>query len=577
MKRLIEGTYLAALGMMIIVSLPLAAHAVEGAETTNNVSGSLSDSATESGGSSSNTSATTQSLSSAYQFKREGIFGCNLNGAYASSVATMTASGTYVPVADAAVIANTGYLVYKECVLREVVDRESESVNTSLIKQNLLALTRGGRNGGPQWIQNITVDSTNAANQAVLNLYQKNGLDGIDATYKGTVATAVKDGYIKALDQANTLKCKYPGVLQRQTFGWDQILAVGSPSCTPISAYYNANAYVQSAAALAADDLRTQAAYGRGLLPGQVLDQYGQPMTVTPAAFVDAIGEQSMTSGFRRIENANDIGQMVGALFAGLGTQVLSNTQGLAGISQASANQPAYLDRLTAESSSGVRDAAVNATLNILFAAQAIETKYNNGINLKANALKDAANKVYGLEGRCWTEIFKKACVTAPSSDARTCDSADGSGNKLSLTATTSAAFARRRISAEILPLATSIDEQLTTSNNALKLLKQYIDGLTNTTSLDAQRVIIENVDTLVNSGSLHKQTDVDAIQVQLQALQNTLGDFPPTQTGILGNMYSQWVSGTANPGNPTDLNSGWCSYASPDTITMWQQYLQHH
>ncbi|HEY4488462.1 MAG TPA: hypothetical protein VJB97_03010, partial [Candidatus Paceibacterota bacterium] len=57
--------------------------------------------------------------SQTYAFQRDGVFGCSLNGSYSMSVGTMSAmGGAYVPVNDASVTLNTGYLVYKECILR---------------------------------------------------------------------------------------------------------------------------------------------------------------------------------------------------------------------------------------------------------------------------------------------------------------------------------------------------------------------------------------------------------------------------------------------------------------------------
>ncbi|MEK7155884.1 MAG: hypothetical protein AAB734_03320, partial [Patescibacteria group bacterium] len=51
---------------------------------------------------------------------RDGIFGCR--AAQYANIGTLTAiGGVYVPVTDAAVTLNTGYLVYKECVLDGVV------------------------------------------------------------------------------------------------------------------------------------------------------------------------------------------------------------------------------------------------------------------------------------------------------------------------------------------------------------------------------------------------------------------------------------------------------------------------
>ena len=64
-----------------------------------------------------------------------GIFSCNQNGAYAMSVGALGATGgVFVPVADASVELNTGTLVYKECVLREVVDAQRMAATAGFTK-----------------------------------------------------------------------------------------------------------------------------------------------------------------------------------------------------------------------------------------------------------------------------------------------------------------------------------------------------------------------------------------------------------------------------------------------------------
>ena len=90
------------------------------------------------------------SVAAAYAFMRQGIFDCNLNGAYAMSVGAMGATGgVYVPVADATVELNTGILVYKECVLREVIIREREAATAGFARKAIVG-GQTGRGGNPK-------------------------------------------------------------------------------------------------------------------------------------------------------------------------------------------------------------------------------------------------------------------------------------------------------------------------------------------------------------------------------------------------------------------------------------------
>ena len=86
-------------------------------------------------------------------FQPNGILGCNQTSAYAMSVGTLSAiGGTYVPVNDASVTLNTGYLVYKECVLHGILNAQKKLALAELIAANTRA-TQTGRNGNPLYMQ----------------------------------------------------------------------------------------------------------------------------------------------------------------------------------------------------------------------------------------------------------------------------------------------------------------------------------------------------------------------------------------------------------------------------------------
>jgi hypothetical protein len=508
--------------------------------------------------------ADTTSVSAPYDFQREGIFGCSYNGAYSMSVGAFAATGgTFVPVSDATVELNSGILVYQQCVLREVIDRMRESITSALVKQNIAALLTG-RSGGPLFVRNVNTDSQQAANQAVLNYFQNNGLSSMESWFSSPVAGAVARGYVQSLDQSNDLVCAYPNVLTRDTFGWDQVLAIGSPACTPISAFAIGTQNIQTVAALSEYDFLTQASYGRGFLPDQTTDANGNLITTAPSDLIAALSEQTVQSGFNQLQNANDIGQMIGALFGGLGTQILSSNQGLAGLTQPNAGQPSYLHQLAAESSAGLRDTAVNAAITQLSAAQQVEQLYYQVLSSIAQTLTQTIAQIRGYESQCWTLIEQKVCTT-PVQNGQCQDQA---GN--TVTITTSTAYSQAVINAQIAPIATTTAAELTQSQNTLNQINQLIAGVTNTTSLDAQRIALQQLDTLISSNQLHTQADVTTVQNQQQNVQAAM------QT-LAQNVPTTWGNGTPNLSNPYDPNSGWCNVNNSAVVQMWDQLWQKH
>jgi hypothetical protein len=108
-------------------------------------------------------------------------------------------------------------------------------------------------------------------------------------------------------------------------------------------------------------------------------------------------------------------------------------------------------------------------------------------------------------------------------------------------------------------------------SQNALQLLSNLIQGVTNTSSLDAQRVALSQLDTLVTQHKLHTQTDLTTVVQQQSAVANTMGNLLQkiAQTwggsGTDGGANIPW-DGTTNPGN------GWCNLNNSATIQAWIQ-----
>lgn len=495
------------------------------------------------------------SLGSAFSFQREGIFGCSYNGAYAMSVGAFAAQGgAYVPVSDATVELNTGILVYQQCTLREVIDRMRESVTSALVKQTETALLTG-RGGAAMYVQQPTNELTNAMATAalkVLNQWQAS------STVPRTVIAGVATAYKTALNSESNLGCP----------AWvtDDLMKIGVPGCTPFSQYLLVKDQADAVAASRAYDLSSQWLAGGMYYPQEQLDASGNPYTVTPSSLVETIAGQANTSGLRQLENANDIGQMIGALFAGLGSRILSNNQGLVGLAQASAGQPSYLDQLAAESSAGLRNAAVNAAITQLTAAQQAERTYFSILSQIALAITKTINDIRGFESQCWVIVEKSVCTGSSTTPLPYNQCIDGNGTKLTIA--TSTAYSQAIVGAQIAPVATSTATALIQSQNTLNQINQLIAGVTNTTSLDAQRIAIQQLEGLITGRQLHSQPDITALQGQQSAISTMLQNL---ETSV----PTTWGDGAPNLSNPSDPNSGWCNVKNPAVVQMWDQLWQ--
>src|SRR3984957_17985532 len=131
-----------------------------------------------------------------------GIFSCNQNGAYAMSVGALGATGgVYVPVADASVELNTGTLVYKECVLRGVVDAQRMAATAGFAQQGTNAVLTGN-NGAALFMQQQSQKNLQVG-IAALQAFLQNGLSSLDPNIQTVIKNGIAQGNAVALNNSS--------------------------------------------------------------------------------------------------------------------------------------------------------------------------------------------------------------------------------------------------------------------------------------------------------------------------------------------------------------------------------------
>ncbi|MDB5238241.1 MAG: hypothetical protein JWM46_511 [Candidatus Kaiserbacteria bacterium] len=536
-----------------------------------------------------NTVTATADYSSTYAFQKDGVFGCNLNGAYSMSVGSLSATGgAYVPVNDAAVTLNTGYLVYKECVLRGIVDRQREGVTSALTKQMTVVYT-SGRNGQAQFLQSIPQESTAFWTKSVVNSLQGSTLSAVNPAFKASIQRAIAQGYSASINaRAQSLACPYTGDLKAletnptQSFSWAGLASLMNPNCLPYFAAIRANGVVMGDAASGWNDQMTQVGWGNGTYPVQTVDENGNIITVTPGAIVSSNIQQALQTGFRQLENANDIDQMVGALFAGITSQVTGDNRGLIGLTQRTGSQASYLDQVASESAAGIRNSALNAAITILGANRTIEQGYLAAMQAIGTVLTNTINSLRSKENICWNAIIQNVCTSGTLKSDNTCTAVaqgcttDAEGvrtcpSAITLKIATSTVFSQAIVDGQITPLANATVANINSSNTALTLINQLLTGVTNTTSLDAQRIALQQLDTLVSQHKLHTQYDQQAAEQSKTTITGSM-------TQLLSDTVANWTGagsdGTANAAwdGTTYPAVGWCNVSNQTTIQAWIQ-----
>ena len=300
--------------------------------------------------------------------------------------------------------------------------------------------------------------------------------------------------------------------------------------------------------------------------------------TVTPAITVQQSFQNIIDSPVRMLESANDIGQMINALYAGMTAQIISDNRGLSGLTQSVGGRPSYIDQVVSEASAGLRNAAVNVALQNLSAARQVESAYWQTVNAMGTALTTAIRQLRSAENQCWDLIISNAngphvCATELASD-KTCTATagacttDSDGNQTcptgaQLRVATSTAFSQRIIDSQIAPLASSTLNKINVSQNALRLIDQLIAGVTGT-SLDSQRLALQQLDSLIAQKLLHIKPDLDGpngVIKQLDSIQSAvLGS-----DGLVINTIKAWADSMTIP-------PGWCNVNNPAVIEAWKK-----
>lgn len=486
-------------------------------------------------------------------FSRSGIFDCNEIGAESmGSVGTKTAiEATYVPVFDAAVTRNTGTLIYKECILDAINARMAENAAFSHAQLGIKAFIEGA-DGEPMFIKDYVAKVLERSKETFLRTLKNGELDTLNPAFQDEVKQAIVQDYKTQTRAANqVLACSYEGDLEKVHKGtsddiWGGIMTFTEPACTPVGALWLAQEYVEGKITLDKEEMLFRLNNSNAIKDVQEFnEETGHYETLTPGIIVAGNVQQLITSGYRRLENADEIGEMVDALYSGLSSQVISDTRGLTGITESVAGQPSYLDQIAKGLSKGLRDSVVNIALRILSAAKQTEQVYFNAMNAIAVNLVGTIGQLRDAEKQCWDLVVPKAQEYA-------------SAHSFQITVATSTMFSQNVINVQISTLASTTITNIERSENALSLIDRLIAGITNTTSLDAQRVALQQLDSLVAQGALHGEYDA-------QQATKRKDDIEATMKGLVEDTVEEWA-------DSTDVNVGWCNINNPDVPKMWAE-----
>ncbi|MDO8552479.1 MAG: hypothetical protein Q7S01_03020 [bacterium] len=489
---------------------------------------------------------------------------CSIYGAQSMSVGSIaTLGGGVVPVSDAAVTLNTGMLVYKECIVRKIIDAKKKAAIAQLISDSSKTYLKGREVCTVDIDGNRTCETTSpyfpedlAADQRlwesnVVNQNISGGLsNSLNPAYQNDLRLALNRSYQQQIQNPGaSLACSYTGDLVALNNGaYDgpqSLFAVGDPNCNPLFNYYNYQSSVMSIAAADTANRMTRLGWNNGTYDVEYRDPAtGRVRVVTPGFIVAGTFQQQLGSNFRQLENANDIGQLINVFFAGIGNLAISATaQGLNALINSSVGT-SFVDRMVQDFGAEQSAAQTGAALQNLQAAVYNESQYLAAKNATKDVLMQAATSLRDAENLCWSRIVPLVTTYAQQNSIAQIQ-----------IATTSEQWAQKVIennNNSLVRLAASLNTEATAASTALDRLNEISAGVTNNTisGTDGYNQLNAIVSTLPT------QADVQGAQEQTQTMQTNLG------TLVQGTL-------TAWQGN-ADPTVGWCNVNTPAVIKGW-------
>lgn len=485
----------------------------------------------------------------------------DVRGALSMSVGLIAAQGGgFVPVSDAAVTRNTGILVYKECVLRSMINAERKHEIAQLVAKTSKSFLTGRKvcttddegvetcETGPMFPENLAVDEKKWADAVVDKAINSAALNSITSAYRDDVKLAVSRNYAQSTQNPGaSLACSYTGtpagliaINSGSYSGPRDLYTVADPNCNAMGAMLNTQSLVMSSVAADRELRLTRLGWNSGVYDITV-DTGGISRVVTPGFIIAGTIQQQLGSGFNQLENANDIGQMIDGFFAGIGQQILAaGAGGLMGIINSQFGQPSYLDRIVSSTGIEVESGQISATVDAVTAAYANETAYSAAKNATASVIRQGIAQVRAAESTCWDLIVPPVTAYAQQ---------NGMTLKIATTTTASQAVIDKNMAA----LANGTQADITASNATMNKINQILAGVMNksTSPTDAYN----QVNALVSSGALHTADQAQAAIQQTATVQTAL-------TGVVSDTVKQW--------GDDPLPNGWCNINNTAAVTMW-------
>lgn len=360
----------------------------------------------------------------------------------------------------------------------------------TILQQNVKTLVNwinSGFEGSPMFITDLEQYLLDAADKAAGDFISGTELGFICEPFQADIKFVLNLEYQQARDFAQEASCTLSGSAENvENFyngvasgGWQQWFeVVQSPQNNPYGAYMLGRAELRQRVEAAEENATTKADWGDGFLSVEDCSS-GTCVTVTPGSLIADELSFSLTIGDRTLIEADEINEIISALFSQLMNQVMTGIGGLTGVSQsAGGGAPSYLDQIGNPTYDNSPDSGTGADVQTSFLTEAIknETDYKNAYQGIVTGLQQVEQRVAPY-----------VCSTASST----------------------ASSARS--------LRLELEAEINTVNTNISQIEALQDRYAATTSSSARMAIVNEYETLKAGGTLHDTLDVVSLDQNLQ------------------------------------------------------------
>ena len=237
---------------------------------------------------------------------------------------------------------------------------------------------------------------------------------------------------------------------------------------------------------------------------------------------------------------------LVDKFFSGIGNQLISaGIGGLKGLLSSSPGQPSYIDQVVANTSAAAQNTQTAFTTDAVLVALGNEQEFLRAKQATAGILRQKDAQLHAAEDRCWSDFVLPTVNQFAQTENIT----------FTRKATSTERFAQTVIDANIIPLLSSINAEITVSSTTLNAVNTIAIGVANRTvdQVDAYN----QINALRTSGALHTSDQKYAAVQETENVQAAI-------TSVVTDIIKKW-------GDSMSLPEGWYNTLNnKDAVTQY-------